>query len=340
MNDVIQLNGPQIGEFRDALLEAFPQPNQLPQVVWVGTGVNFYNIVSQWENQQSQAFNLIVWFNSRGRVEELLDAARGANPGNPALRRFAESLGLAPPAAGPGGPEAVVLPHVPAANPEEWRATMAACERMICRVEIPKKKGIGTGFLTRADRVMTNHHVLDLVWQGTYQPEEVVLRFDYTRTAAGTERPGREYTLDLTGAGATPWVAAMSPASKLDYVVLKVNGTPGEDWVGRAKNSPKRSWVKLDRAAAQVNDPLMILQHPDGERLQYAMGSVTKVDNTARRLVHNASTKNGSSGSPCFSGNWAVVALHHYGDQKAGNRSVLFPAVLDELKGRQDIFGS
>ena len=339
MSDVIQLNGSQIGEFRDALLSAFPAPFALDQMLKIGTDVTLYQVVPMHADWTYQAFQLVNWFNARGRVEELLDAARAENPGNPALRRFAESLGMAPLAAGQGGPEAVVLPHVPAADPEKWRATMAACERMICRVEIPRNTGMGTGFLIGPGTVMTNHHVLKRVWQGTYQPKEVALRFDYKRTAAGTERPGREYTLNLTGTGATPWAAAMSSEGQLDYVVLKVKGTPGDDRVGLAKNSPKRGWVQLDREAAQVNDPVMILQHPDGQPLQYAVGSVMQVDNTAHRLVHNANTKPGSSGSPCFSGTWAVVALHYYGDQKAGNRSVLFPAILDKLKVRQDIFG-
>jgi hypothetical protein len=339
MSDPIQLSGPQIGEFRNALLDAFPMPNQLPQVVQVGTGEAFYSIVSQWENQKSQAFNLIIYFNSRGRIEELLDAALSDNPGNRGLRRFAEGLGQAPPAAARGGPEAIVLPHVPPADVEAWRARMAACERTVCRIEIPAGRGIGTGFLLGPVAVITNHHVLEQVWERANRPEEVAVRFDYKRTASGDERPGRAYALDLSSGGDEPWVLARSPQGELDYVVLKIKGAPGHEAAGPAKNSPKRGWVTLDRHPARPDDPLMILQHPAAQPMQYAVGSVTAVEDQSHRLVHNAGTKPGSSGSPCFSGNWAVVALHHYGDAQRGNRSVLFPAILDHLGDRGDIFG-
>jgi hypothetical protein len=83
----MQLTGPQIKAFQDALLEAFDPPT-LEQMVRIGLDKNLAAVAGG-VNFQEVTFNLIQWAERVGRVEDLLAAARQANPSNPALSAFA-----------------------------------------------------------------------------------------------------------------------------------------------------------------------------------------------------------------------------------------------------------
>ena len=44
------------------------------------------------------------------------------------------------------------------------------------------------------------------------------------------------------------------------------------------------------------------------------VGSVISVNENRTRVRYATNTENGASGSPCFSVDWGLVALHHYGE--------------------------
>ena len=173
--------------------------------------------------------NLIVWGEARGRLAQVIEAARDANPTNPELAAFAQAVlaaeagvvagqsrrgpsdgvgraraGRRSPPAAPSATgaakealERIVLQTVAFFGPDEWRARMRTRERAVCRVEFPCGAGQGTGFLVGADAVMTNYHVLQDHIEQRRPSAEIVCRFDYRTEADGvTEHAGDAYTLD------------------------------------------------------------------------------------------------------------------------------------------------
>ena len=72
-----------------ALLSAFPKPGELEQMLYLGMGINLAEIASG--DLSNQVYGVIRYTEARGRVPELLKAARSANPENPDLQALADS---------------------------------------------------------------------------------------------------------------------------------------------------------------------------------------------------------------------------------------------------------
>lgn len=90
-SDPLTLSPPQVKSFQEALLSAFASYNNLEQMVYFGLSVSLDQITG--ERQMSIAtYELIRWAVRHGRAEELIRAAREANPGNPHLRAFAQQV--------------------------------------------------------------------------------------------------------------------------------------------------------------------------------------------------------------------------------------------------------
>ncbi len=175
-------------------------------------------------------------------------------------------------------------------------------------------------------------------------PAEVLVRFDYKRLEDGvTLNPGVTYKL------AEEWKKAESKYSaadkkgspkdavpkpdELDFSLVKLKGSPGSDKVGKVieDKAPPRGYIALtgDELELQPGDPLLILQHPEGDYLKLGLdteGSLAYNSNHTR-LRYATNTLKGSSGSPCFNINWKLVALHHAGDP---NYSELHPAEYNQ----------
>ena len=78
-------------QFHDALLSAFPTPAKLKQMVSFELDENL-DAIAIGENYSEVVFKLIEWAESEGKEEELLNAARFSNPGNPKLKSFDEQI--------------------------------------------------------------------------------------------------------------------------------------------------------------------------------------------------------------------------------------------------------
>jgi hypothetical protein len=230
-----------------------------------------------------------------------------------------------------------------------WLARYAELEGHICRVEVAgvDARPLGTGFLVGPDLCMTNHHVIEEIVNGAVSPADVRLRFDYRRAADGRElHPGTVFVL------ARSWLVALSPPSELDLrpetngrlpapdeldvAVLRVAGSPGRQPVGRGATLPdgaeERGWIARVSAVATVpGDALFVVQHPAGEPLKLAAGSVLEANGNGTRLRHGVNTRPGSSGSPCFDAQLDLVAVHHAGDPLQGppryNAAIPVPAI-------------
>src|SRR5262249_47651145 len=128
--------------------------------------------------------------------------------------------------------------------------------------------------------------------------------------------------------------SATSPDDKhLDYALLKVGGSPGEQLVNAVTSAAKgtkpfdqqkRQWIFASDPPSEpaADATLFILQHPEGAPLSIAWKSpgVLAVNDKKTRVTYRNNTSPGSSGSPCFNGNFQIVALHHSGNlKKAGD---------------------
>ena len=338
------LTGRQYQKLQEALLSAFPNRPSLAQVVRFGLDRNLDAIATG--NQSQTIFELIEWAEAQGQTYKLIVTARNAAPENPELRKVSEELALAPPTPPRPDLEKLIRQTNSFLDVVKWREALARIEPTVCRIEIPTGQGpvYGTGFLLGSNAVMTNYHVVQAVIPGATggllgqlraAPGDVVLRFDYKRLADGTTFDGTLFKL-----AAADWLIDSSPVDELDYALLRVDGTPGDDPVGGQKQAPVRGFLtpKKDHTF-DLDSPLFIVQHPKGAPLQLALdtNAITGVYEGGNRVRYRTNTLPGSSGSPCFNANWELVALHHSGDpdfNPAYNEGIPFAAIMKLLEQR------
>jgi V8-like Glu-specific endopeptidase len=154
--------------------------------------------------------------------------------------------------------------------------------------------GLGSGFLTRDNLLITNHHVIGTAKEA----EQAKIQFNYQENPKGLALQVAEFKLE----------------PNLGFATSATVG--GDDWTAvRVKGSPNNEWgaLALEDATVTANDYVNIIQHPGGLPKQIALyhNVVTFVD--ATRVQYLTDTLPGSSGSPVFNSDWRVVALHHSG---------------------------
>lgn len=359
----LQLTGTQYDRLSKALRAAFPTLPGLTMMVRFKLDRNLAEITLG-ANLSEVAFELIQAAEAEGWTAELLAGAREANPGNPLLLEFAQETGLS--AATPAL-EKTISQHSPFFDPVKFRTKLGEIEGQVCRIEVEMDEGTiyGTGFLVGPGAVMTNYHVLEPIIQGQAPPASVTCRFDYKRMSNEVVNAGTTFNLaadwlidasPLSPADRAPGNGGAVPApDELDYTIVRLEGTPGSDPVGAkaAPNSPPRGWIALSGKpyAFAAQTPLMVLQHPDAAPLKLAleMNGVIALNANRTRVRYTVNTEGGSSGSPCFSTDWELVALHHAGDpnfdrghKPTYNQGIPLSAIvaLLESRGKKGVLGS
>lgn len=349
----LQLSGKQLRQFSEALRAAFPL-QRLREVLTfrLERRLEDYSLGSDY---QEIVFEVMTAAESEGWTAELLTAARQSNPGNAQLQAFAQEVGLA---AVTPALERTIREQSPYLDVEMFRTRLAELENQVCRIEVATPRGTvyGTGFLVAPSLVMTNHHVMEQVIAGKVAPSATTLRFDYKRTSSATVSQGT--TAKLAG----DWLVDSSPpseidlkpepktgvpgANELDYALIRVEGEPGNDAAGCGADpkSPPRGWITLaDTPVPPAESPLFILQHPDSAPLKLAldMTGVIGPNGNGTRVQYRVNTEGGSSGAPCFTPEWQLVALHHSGDpnfdpdhKPAYNEGIPVGAILKLLEER------
>jgi hypothetical protein len=352
----LKLTGIQYDRLGKSLRAAFPTLPSLTMMVRFKLDRTLADI-SMAGNMRELVFELIQAAEAEGWTAELLASARETNPGNQQLLEFAREIGLS--AAKPGL-EQTIKQHAPFFDPVNFRTRLGEIENQVCRIEIPTQAGtvFGTGFLLGPSAVMTNYHVVEPVIRGEVPPSAMLLRFDYKRLAKEVVNEGTP----LRAADAD-WLIDSSPVSpsdlvsegtgglpapdELDYAMIRLQGTPGLDPVGASvtPGSARRGWVTIRQQpyAFTPNTPLMVMQHPDAAPLKLAldMSGIVALNGNQTRVTYTVNTEGGSSGSPCFSTDWELVALHHSGDpnfdrrdKPTCNQGIPFAAILALLTKR------
>ena len=153
-----------------------------------------------------------------------------------------------------------------------------------------------------------------------------VFRFDFSVTPDGKPfDAGKEYKLSGKN-----YLISQSGEGGLDYALLELKGSPGKEAPAGAAKLEQRGWIKPIAYDFQKGEPLVIVQHPKGSPQKMAFGAVVDVPAKQARIIHNVSTQEGSSGSPCLNSSLELVALHYWGSDTK-NAAIRFSAILEHL---------
>lgn len=265
---------------------------------------------------------------------DLVAAARERRPKNLEIGAVADEVGLT--IAGSrlinksgSSLEALINANAKFIKMAEFLPRLAQLEGQVCWIKIPG--GGGTGFLVGPDLVLTNYHVVDPLLKGTVSPAQVKCQFDYREPIDGSKLTTKKITevdlhpqqwlLDKQPPSDFDWDPALGDAApfEADYALIRLSEEIGELPVGGDTvdaNATKRGWIGVseDAPAMVGGNLLFLLQHPSGEPLQLTVGTVKQFNGNGTRMRHDANSKTGSSGSPCFDADLKLTALHHAHD--------------------------
>ena len=340
------LSGEGIDRLARSLAGAVDLDN-LSLFVHVSTGDRlFVEYVTPGKPLRPTIVDLLNALQERGITDKFLRHVYVMRPGKPALRELIAEL--CPPAvasqpdrtvplsaqtAGKAQPDAPnnalapglqrnVRPHLAKLDVRVWLERLVQIERRVCRVEMAGA-GIGTAFLIGPDVVLTNWHVIESA-KSAGQLDRFGCRFDFVKLPNGSVQAGQLVGLHADGClASSPYSDAektQTPetppptAEQLDYALLRLATAVGRQEVA----GQPRGWIVLPGAALPLaeNAPLLIVQHPEGVPMKLALDTqaVIGANVNGTRLRYRTNTDPGSSGSPCFTMDWDIVALHHYGD--------------------------
>lgn len=326
---VLSLDGPKRQSLRNALLSAFPGWSELQRMASDYLDLALVTVTAQHNDLETQAFELIQWAQSHGKMADLVVGARYANPDNPDLFLFAQKLGLNSSDQKKSTLESFVSANQTFLDVAVWRAQLSKLEWSMCRVDVDEV-GAGTGFLIGPDVVLTNHHVVSKAVDGSISPARLSCLFDFKVAENQVLSKGVRFSL----ADGDKWTLGFSPhsahdlesdpksgqpaADELDFALLKLAGPAGQLPAGGFENGQQRGWIEVgpDSVDFTTMTGVAILQHPQREPLKLAIGMDEQITlNTAgNRIRYTVPTLPGSSGSPVFDTDWDLVALHHSGD--------------------------
>lgn len=287
----------------------------LERMVAYKLGADLYDYAAPGDKQQV-IFDLLDAARREGFLEKLVAGAREANPGNEKLREFARQYGVESTRKSTQELERIIDATKPNLAPEDFRQKIFEAELRVCRIEIPVTGGTatGTGFLVAPDLLMTNYHVMAWVIEQKVKPGVVKVRFDYKATRAKTVNEGTICKL------AADWLVDSSEVgpleeptnNQLDYALIRLEKA-AEPLAGI-----ERGFYQLATTpeAFAPDGALFIMQHPKGRPLELAMDTraIIGMNQAATRVRYRTNTEGGSSGSPCFTPDFELVALHHSGD--------------------------
>ena len=285
-------------------------------------------------------------------LADLVAAAHERRPKNSVLADIATDLGLTlggPRLDNPTGKplEDIIQDNAKFINPAIFREKLLLLEGRVCWVDIPGFGG--TGFLVGPDLVLTNQHVIEPLQADPPQArwQDVKCRFDYKQDINGKPLDQKEWTqvgLDIAKPiehHRPPSQFDFNPtlgnadASETDSALLRLAEPVGDLPIGPVTadtKAPIRGWI--DAAIAQPplteGSQVFLLQHPEGEPLQLAIGKITAFNQRGTRVRYDANSKDGSSGSPVFNADLQLVALHHAHDPaipRQWNQAVPFDCI-------------
>lgn len=320
-------------ELAAALASTFPSADALRSLLRQRLDQSFDSIVPSGLPLQSAVSSLVETAYDQGWLDLLITGALEAAPASVPLAEAAAQCGLSSLVPGGSGAKAVTRGLAPEVAVQTGQ--LAAIARQVCRVETGSELA-GTGFLVGADLVLTAYHVVEPLGHGRVSPSGMTVRFDLT-TGPG-EQIVTTGTLFSVGE-----VVAGSP--DLDYVLLRVHGSPGIQPIGGPTGSggTLRRWIDLSYPPDIELGSLLVIVSYAYERAAARVGQGPVTGLSENSVKYAINTENGSSGAPCFTQDLSLVALHTGSDpQRSANVGVRISAVLRDLRGQglDHLFGT
>lgn len=174
-----------------------------------------------------------------------------------------------------------------------------AVVRVIIKNERGQRLGYGSGFFVGDGVMMTNNHVLKS--EDLARASEIEMF--YERNLLGEDRTPFRFRLDPDRLFYT--------SEPLDFTIVAVE----EEAIGGQFTHEEIGWLPLIAELGKVMEGewLTIIQHPNGEHKQVCARDNQFLARNNDVLWYSTDTLGGSSGSPVFTNDWLVVALHHSG---------------------------
>ena len=188
-------------------------------------------------------------------------------------------------------------------------------EKSMCRIKYEKiedkkiKKGIASGFFCEIDEfpikygLFTNYHVLNEndIKKGNIINIEILNEKSYLKKKIKIDEKRRVYT-----------------DKDLDYTCIEIFQSDG------LKDYFKIDPILFNNKKYLEDSDIFILQYPEGNELCFSYGKVLSLKNN--NIIHNASTKEGSSGSPIIrrSEDNYIIGLHYGGFKEKKNEYYSF----------------
>jgi hypothetical protein len=118
--------------------------------------------------------------------------------------------------------------------------------------------------------------------------------------------------------------------------VLQLVDPIGEQVVGA---DDRRGWFDLqtERPLLALRDFVVVPQHPQGRKLEVALGSVLNFTSLGTRVRYDTSTDAGSSGAPCLTVDLEIFGLHHATDPSTSpqfNQAIPLELIARDLKSK------
>ncbi|WP_284620532.1 DNA/RNA non-specific endonuclease [Aquabacterium humicola] len=180
------------------------------------------------------------------------------------------------------------------------RAADPVC-RIVLRSASGSERGHATGFMVAPGVMLTNWHV----FQDGMDPRHAIAEFNYSLDIRGDPVESVHFRV-------RPDILFLDDKD-LDYAFV---GIQADDETGRRSLS-RFGFHRLipETGKAEEHDWLTIIQHPEGQRRQFAIreNKLVRKEDGQQTLWYRSDTARGSSGAPVFNDSLQVVALHHMG---------------------------
>jgi hypothetical protein len=208
----MRISNPEIIELRDILADALTLVELDDITLRLGRA---RQRITLGDNLDEIFREVVIYYNNRSQVENLLATARAVNPTNPDLYRFDQRFNRATQfpaeARDPAGLEKIIREGLGMVDARAWIEAAAAVENRVCLIRTATG-ALGTGFLVGPDVVMTNYHVVKPYIKDGRDPAGLQFRFDFMLTSDGAKPgPGTTYKVRKPG-----WLIDASPLHPSD----------------------------------------------------------------------------------------------------------------------------
>ena len=216
--------------------------------------------------------------------------------------------------------------------------------RHVCLIR-RKHASDATGFLVGPDLMLTSAHALLGTSTIFADPDDVTILFDlfmWPETPANakadscglrripyTNQPDVVASSIKVNAGCTH----RFDDNELDYILVRLDRPMGLTFLPLSYRI--RGWNNCSRADAPATGRVFVIQHPQGQALQFAEGYIP-ADHHEPEFPHlfryKTTTLNGSSGAPVFDQKRRVVGIHVGERSKSEQLGVSFQPIFEDLE--------